>query len=56
MSCLTEFLGRTELRVSDVHGDSQRYRGPIIKRLALHEVKRGEVDLKLDLQLFNEPH
>ncbi|XP_043196241.1 intersectin-1-like isoform X3 [Amphibalanus amphitrite] len=50
-----EFLGRTELRVADVHGDNQRYRGPIIKRLPLHEVKRGEVDLKLDLQIFDQP-
>jgi hypothetical protein len=29
------------------------YRGPLIKRLPLYEVKSGEIVLKLDLQLFN---
>ncbi|XP_057373684.1 intersectin-1-like isoform X2 [Daphnia carinata] len=48
-----EFLGRTEVRIADVLQDSKIYRGPLIKRLPLHEVECGEIVLKLDLQLFN---
>lgn len=48
-----EFLGRTEVRIADVLEDSKLYRGPLIKRLPLHEVERGEIVLKLDIQLFN---
>lgn len=47
-----EFLGRTEVRIADVLQDSKIYRGPLIKRLPLHEVECGEIVLKLDLQLF----
>lgn len=49
----TEFLGRTEVRVSDILQDSTIYRGPLVKRLPLHEVESGEIVLKLDLQLFS---
>lgn len=49
---IAEFLGRTEVRLSDVYQDSKIYRGPLLKRLALHEVETGEIIVKLDLQLF----
>ena len=48
-----EFLGRTEVRISDILQDSKIYRGPLIKRLPLYEVESGEIVLKLDLQLFS---
>jgi len=48
-----EFLGRTEVRVSDIVEDCKLYRGPLLKKLALHEVESGEILLKLDLQLFD---
>ncbi|XP_046667454.1 intersectin-1 isoform X2 [Homalodisca vitripennis] len=48
-----EFLGRTEVRISDILHLSQNSRGPIVKNLPLHEVDSGEVTLKLDLRLFD---
>lgn len=48
----TEFLGRTEVRVSDILESSSKTPGPISKRLILHEVDTGEVEVKLDLRLF----
>ncbi|XP_054264037.1 intersectin-1 isoform X2 [Macrosteles quadrilineatus] len=47
-----EFMGRTEVRISDILYLSQTSRGPILKVLPLHEVDSGEVTLKLDLRLF----
>jgi len=47
-----EFLGRTELRLSEIMNETKIYRGPLIKKLPLHEVESGEVILKLDLQIF----
>ena len=49
---IVEFLGRTEVRVSDILKSTQKLHGPIIKILPLHEVESGEVSLKLDLRLF----
>ena len=48
-----DFLGRTEIRIADIHKDSQQRMGPISKRLKLLEVDSGEVIVKLTLQLFN---
>ena len=48
----SDFLGRTEVRIKDVLDQSGLGRGPITKRLILHEVETGEVVVKLDLQLF----
>ncbi|XP_048512969.1 intersectin-2 isoform X5 [Athalia rosae] len=48
-----EFLGRAEVRVSDIIRDSRDSCGPIQKRIKLHEVETGDVILKLDLRLFN---
>lgn len=48
-----EFLGRTEVRVSDIAEELKTNRGPLVKRLPLYEVASGEIILKLDLQLFN---
>ena len=45
-------MGRTEVRIKDVLDQSGDRRGPITKRLILHEVETGEVVVKLDLQLF----
>ncbi|KAH9513278.1 Intersectin 1 (SH3 domain protein) [Bulinus truncatus] len=47
-----DFLGRTEVRIKDVLIQSGERRGPITKRLRLHEVETGEIIVKLDLQLF----
>ncbi|XP_078322482.1 intersectin-1-like isoform X4 [Crassostrea virginica] len=48
-----DFLGRTEVRVNDILTESRTRRGPITKRLLLHEVSSGEVVVKLDLQLYD---
>uniref|UniRef100_H3AP46 Intersectin 1 (SH3 domain protein) n=1 Tax=Latimeria chalumnae TaxID=7897 RepID=H3AP46_LATCH len=48
-----DFLGRTEIRVLDIKKD-QGSKGPVTKRLLLHEVPTGEIVLRLDLQLFDE--
>ena len=50
---LSDFLGRTEVRVNDILTESRTRRGPITKRLLLHEVSSGEVVVKLDLQLYD---
>ncbi|XP_055889839.1 intersectin-1-like [Biomphalaria glabrata] len=47
-----DFLGRTEVRIKDVLTESGERRGPITKRLILHEVETGEIIVKLDLLLF----
>uniref|UniRef100_A0A3P8WQR6 Intersectin-1 n=1 Tax=Cynoglossus semilaevis TaxID=244447 RepID=A0A3P8WQR6_CYNSE len=49
-----DFLGRTEIRVAEIKKD-QGSKGPITKRLLLHEVPTGEIVVRLDLQLFEEP-
>uniref|UniRef100_A0A8C9TIZ5 Intersectin 1 n=1 Tax=Scleropages formosus TaxID=113540 RepID=A0A8C9TIZ5_SCLFO len=48
-----DFLGRTEIRLADIKKD-QGSKGPITKRLLLHEVPTGEIVVRLDLQLFDE--
>ncbi|XP_069034836.1 intersectin-1 isoform X5 [Lepisosteus oculatus] len=48
-----DFLGRTEIRAADIKKD-QGSKGPITKRLLLHEVPTGEIVVRLDLQLFDE--
>ncbi|KAJ8314820.1 hypothetical protein KUTeg_006970 [Tegillarca granosa] len=50
--CEVNFLGRTEVRVKEIYNETRNKRGPIQKRLLLHEVKTGEVLVKLDLQLY----
>lgn len=52
---LADFLGRTEVRVSEVQEEARIKKGPITKRLILHEVETGEVVVKLDLQLYDWP-
>lgn len=52
--CPVDFLGRTEIRVAEIKKD-QGSKGPITKRLLLHEVPTGEIVVRLDLQLFEEP-
>ena len=47
-----DFLGRTEVRVKDILAETRKVKGPITKRLLLHEVETGEVVVKLNLQLF----
>uniref|UniRef100_A0AAY4CP90 Intersectin-1 n=1 Tax=Denticeps clupeoides TaxID=299321 RepID=A0AAY4CP90_9TELE len=49
-----DFLGRTEIRLADIKKD-QGSKGPITKRLLLHEVPTGEIVVRLDLQLFDDP-
>lgn len=51
---LSDFLGRTEIRVADIKRD-QGSKGPVTKCLLLHEVPTGEIVVRLDLQLFEEP-
>lgn len=53
-SLLADFLGRTEIRVADIKKD-QGSKGPVTKCLLLHEVPTGEIVVRLDLQLFDEP-
>lgn len=50
---VVDFLGRTEVRVKDILAETQKLKGPITKRLLLHEVETGEVVVKLNLQLFD---
>jgi len=52
--CISDFLGRTEIRVADIKKD-QGSKGPVTKCLLLHEVPTGEIVVRLDLQLFDEP-
>ena len=47
-----DFLGRTEIRIQDILKETRETKGPILKQLILHETDSGEVELKLDLQLF----
>lgn len=55
LHCVTaDFLGRTEIRLAEIKKD-QGSKGPITKRLLLHEVPTGEIVVRLDLQLFEEP-
>lgn len=51
---LSDFLGWTEIRVADIKKD-QGSKGPVTKCLLLHEVPTGEIVVRLDLQLFDEP-
>ena len=51
--CTVDFLGRTEVRVKDIVAETRIVKGPITKRLRLHEVDTGEVVVKLNLQLFD---
>ncbi|XP_022258036.1 intersectin-1-like isoform X2 [Limulus polyphemus] len=48
-----DFLGRTEIRVAEIHKYTKETMGPVTQRLLLYEVETGEVVLKFDLQLFN---
>ncbi|XP_072018783.1 intersectin-1-like isoform X2 [Amphiura filiformis] len=48
-----DFLGRTEVRVADVKKEASG-KGPLTKRLLLHEVTTGEVVVKLDLHLYEQ--
>uniref|UniRef100_A0A8C1GZ25 Intersectin 2a n=1 Tax=Cyprinus carpio carpio TaxID=630221 RepID=A0A8C1GZ25_CYPCA len=51
-----DFLGRTEVPVATVKKD-QESKGPLVRRLLLHEVPTGEVKVRLDLQLYDQtPH
>ena len=50
--CFVDFLGRTEVRVIELLNTEKR--GPVTKRLLLHEVSSGEVVVKLDLQLYDD--
>ncbi|XP_067272987.1 intersectin-2a isoform X3 [Pseudorasbora parva] len=51
-----DFLGRTEVPVATVKKD-QDGKGPLERRLLLHEVPTGEVKVRLDLQLYEQtPH
>ncbi|XP_058612265.1 intersectin-2a isoform X2 [Onychostoma macrolepis] len=51
-----DFLGRTEAPVATIKKD-QDGKGPLVRRLLLHEVPTGEVKVRLDLQLYDQtPH
>jgi hypothetical protein len=51
--CPDEFLGRAELKVTDILRETQNTNGPITKKLILHQVESGEIVVKLDLQMFD---
>ncbi|KAG1699640.1 Intersectin-1 [Nymphon striatum] len=48
-----DFLGRTEVKIADIHQETKQRKGPIVKNLPLYEVDTGEVSIKLDLQIFD---
>ncbi|XP_033111617.1 intersectin-1-like [Anneissia japonica] len=48
-----DFLGRTEVRIADIKKENLG-KGPVTKRLLLHEVSTGEVVVKFDLILFDQ--
>jgi len=48
-----EFLGRSEIRVSEIIQSTKNSRGPLTKHLQLREVQTGVITLKLDLCLFD---
>ena len=50
----TDFLGRTEIKIADILRETKETKGPITKKLVLHEVESGEVLVKLDIQLFHD--
>ncbi|XP_045103343.1 intersectin-2-like isoform X17 [Portunus trituberculatus] len=51
-----EFLGRTEIKIHQVHEETRHQPGaqPQVYKLALQEAKAGEVILKISLQLFDQ--
>lgn len=51
-SLKSDFLGRTEVPVATIKKELEN-KGPVTRRLLLHEVPTGEVWVRLDLQLFN---
>ncbi|XP_072533626.1 intersectin-2a isoform X2 [Salminus brasiliensis] len=48
-----DFLGRTEVPVATIKKD-QEGKGPLTRKLLLHEVPTGEVRVRLDLQLYEQ--
>ncbi|XP_009182040.3 intersectin-2 isoform X4 [Papio anubis] len=48
-----DFLGRTEIPVAKIRTE-QESKGPVTRRLLLHEVPTGEVWVRFDLQLFEQ--
>ncbi|XP_011806366.1 PREDICTED: intersectin-2 isoform X3 [Colobus angolensis palliatus] len=48
-----DFLGRTEIPVAKIRTE-QESKGPMTRRLLLHEVPTGEVWVRFDLQLFEQ--
>lgn len=48
---MLDFLGRTEVPVATIKKEFEN-KGPVTRRLLLHEVSTGEVWVRLDLQLF----
>jgi len=51
---LSEFLGRSEIRVSEIIQSIKNSRGPLTKLLQLREVQTGVITLKLDLCFFDK--
>ncbi|GFQ87798.1 intersectin-1 [Trichonephila clavata] len=49
-----EFLGRTEIRVSDICKETKETHEPVIRKLTLYEVECGEVVIKFDFQMFDK--
>ncbi|XP_036365508.1 intersectin-1 isoform X5 [Octopus sinensis] len=47
-----DFLGRTEIYTEEIYQETMLRRGPITKKLKLHEAESGEVIIRLDLQLY----
>ena len=51
LSIMADFLGRTEVPVATIKKELES-KGPVTRRLLLHEVPTGEVWVHLDLQLY----
>ncbi|ODM95301.1 Intersectin-2 [Orchesella cincta] len=49
-----QFLGRTEVSISKIMEESRNRKTPLIKRLPLHEVEKGEIVIKFHLQIFEK--
>ena len=52
---IAEFLGRTELSLSNILSEKSKQAGggPLTKNLPLFETESGHITVRLDLQLFS---
>lgn len=49
---ILDYLGRALVKLSEIHTETSQKVGPLIKKLILKDAEAGEIDIKLDLHLF----